>query len=176
MDIVPTKVQWEAFSNPASGVNYWHWPFLANVQIASELIDAYGGDKFCKYQLTRIQGPDAEGQKRFMADGAHDVYAELFKKKETLIGTCEDYASGAAPEASEQAEGQNAGRKLEIPTLVLFSAMMIGSKLEVAGIWKDWVAEETNLRAVGIKKYGHYLPEEGPDDIVQELKDWIEKL
>jgi len=174
MDIVPTKVQWDAFSNPSSAVNYWHWPFLANVGIATDMMEAYGGDKWCRYQLTRIQGPNEEGQKRFAADGAHDVYAELFKKRETLIGSCEDYASGAAPEVSEQTEDMKNGRKLEIPTLVLFSATLIGSKLDVPKIWQEWVAEGTELKAIGIGNgYGHYLAEEGPDEVVNALKDWI---
>jgi pimeloyl-ACP methyl ester carboxylesterase len=31
LDIVPTKVQWEAFANPKIAVGYFHWPFLANL-------------------------------------------------------------------------------------------------------------------------------------------------
>jgi len=175
MDIVPTKAQWEAFSDPATAVNYFHWPLLANVELAVEMIEAYGGDKWARSSFMRIQGPNEEGQKRFAAHGAHDVYAALFKKRETLIGSCQDYASGAAPEAAEQAEDMRNGRKLEVPTMVLFSTAKLGAKLDVAGIWKDWIAEGTKYKAVGIGNgHGHYLPEEGPGDVVAALNDWLE--
>lgn len=141
------------------------------------MILAYGGGKYCRQQLTRIAGSNEEGQKRFAADGAHDLYAELFEKKETIIGSCEDYSSGAAPEVTEQTEDMKNGRKIEVPALVLFSAEKIGSKLDVAGIWKEWVAEGADLTAVAIGNgHGHYLPEEGPDDVVAALQDWLKQF
>ena len=59
-------------------------------------------------------------------DGAVDVYAELFDKRDTIYYTCEDYASGAAPEANEQAEDQRNGKKIDAPLLVMFSKAKLG--------------------------------------------------
>ena len=177
LDIVPTKVQWEAFANPSSATNYWHWSFLPNVEIATEMIQAFGGDKWCRYQMSRIQGPNQECRKKLAAGGALDLYAELFKKRETIVGACEDYASGAQPEVNEQSEDMQHGRRVEVPTLALWSAALIGSKLDVGKIWREWVTDGVEMKGVPIGNgAGHYLPEENSKEVVAALADWVKQF
>ena len=58
-------------------------------------------------------------------------------------------------------EDQKNGKKITVPTLVMFSKAKLGSGLDVAGIWKDWVEPESILETIGIGNgHGHYLPEE----------------
>ena len=174
IDIVPTKVQWEAFASPRLAVGYFHWPLLANVEVATRMIDAYGGDRWCKDAHVRIQGNNVQGQKRIAADNALEVYAALFKKRETIMATCEDYASGAAPEVNEQAEDMKNGRKLGIPTMVIFSTVGLGAGVDVANIWRDWVDQGVEYKPVGVGNgHGHYLPEEASDIVTSALKEWV---
>lgn len=169
LDIVPTKVQWEAFSSAAGVVNYFHWPLLANVETAVAMLSKYPGGQWCRDMNLRLCGSDA-GKDRLKANQALDGYAEAFEKEETLRYSCEDYAYGAAPECQAQQEDQDAGRKIDVPTLVMFSAKMIGSRLDVANIWKDWVAQGTDYQGIGVgNDAGHFLPEEAPDDVSQAI-------
>lgn len=176
IDIVPTKVQWEAFANPSAGTAYFHWPFLANVDQATKMIEAYGGDKWCRDLLKRAQGSSPEGQSSFAADGAHEVYAANFSKGDAILGSCEDYSCGSALEVNEQSEDMENGRKINVPTLVMFSEMNLGKMHDVAGVWKDWIGGEVEYQAVGIGGgRGHYLPEEDPDQVGRRVLDWALK-
>lgn len=175
LDIVPTKVQWNAFSNASGAVNYFHWPLLANVESAVAMLSKYGGGQWCRDMNLRMCGSEA-GIKKLKANEALDAYAEAFSKEETLRYSCEDYAYGAGPECQAQTEDQENGRKIDIPTLVMFSAKMIGSRLDVESIWKDWVASSTDYQGIGVgNDAGHFLPEEAPQDVSQAINAFIKK-
>lgn len=175
-DIVPTKAQWDNGTNPDVTVGYFHWPFLANVDFAVKMLTAYGGGQWVRDQHIRIAGTEA-GLKAISADGALDVYATLFEKEETIRYSCEDYAYGAGPEYRDQKADQEAGRKIDVPTLVMFSKAKLGARADVATIWKDWIAPGTDYMAIPVEDgHGHYLPEEAADQITRETINFIKKL
>ncbi|EJT74730.1 hypothetical protein GGTG_08568 [Gaeumannomyces tritici R3-111a-1] len=178
LDIVPTQAQWAAFADPVSSRAYFHWPLLANVALAVPLIRAYGGARWCRQSHALVAGSDEAGRARVVeADGAADVHAELFEREETIRCSCEDYAAGSTVDVVEQVADQAAGRKLDVPTLVLFSAAGIGGRMDVAGIWKDWVAPGVELEAVAVGGgYGHYLPEEACDDVLEHLSMFLKSV
>ena len=47
IDIVPTKVQWEAFANPTIAVGYFHCQSFANLAVAVPMLEAYSGGCWC---------------------------------------------------------------------------------------------------------------------------------
>ncbi len=174
MDIVPTKVQWDKFADPAIATGYFHWPLLANVELAVPLIKAFGGGNWARGAL-RIAGNEV-GLQRIKADGAVEVYAELFEKEETIRYSAEDYAAGSTPEYNEQVEDQKAGRKVDVPIMVLFSAAKLGSRIDVAGEWTDWIAPGTPYEPVPVGEgYGHYLAEEAYDIVSEKVISFLQK-
>lgn len=176
LDIVPTKVQWDAFANPAICAASFHWPFLANVELAMKMLEAYGGGQWCRDAHTRLAGNNEKGLQRLRSDDAVEVYAELFDRHETLVGSCEDYEQGAAPEVAAQAEDQKNGKKIEIPALVMWSKAKLGARIDVGKVWEDWV-QPGKLTAVGVGDgYGHYLPEEAADDVSNAVLEFIRQL
>lgn len=177
LDIVPTLAQWDAFADPAISQGYFHWPLLANAEMAVDIISAYGGARWCREAHLRIGGLNPESSTRITSDGALDVYAELFDNKETLYYTALDYAAGAAPEANEQKKDQEEGRKVNIPILVMFSKARLGARIDVAGVWKDWVSKGIDYQGVGVGEgYGHYLPEEAYDIIVPKIEEFFKQV
>ena len=173
LDIVPTLEQWKAFANPAISSGYFHWPLLANVDLAVKMISAYGGAQWCRDAHTRIGGSNENGRRRMFADNAVEVYAELFDKHETLVASCEDYHQGAVPESAQQGKDQASGKKIEIPTLVMFSKAKLGKLTDVAKIWEDWV-QPGKLKAIGVgDEHGHYLPEEAPSWVLKAFGDFL---
>ena len=175
IDIVPTKVQWEVFSNPMSGAAYFHWPFLANVDQATKMIGVYGGDNWCRDIILRAQGSSPEGLASFAADKSHDIYAANFSRRDAIFGSCQDYHYGSVLEVNEQSEDMKNGLKINVPTLVIFSEEKLGKMHDVANVWKDWIAEGVKYQAEGIgSERGHYLPEEAPKQFGELVLQWLE--
>lgn len=174
LDIVPTLAQWQAFANPAASVAYYHWPFLA-IPTAPHLIEMMGGYEYCNNSLQRAHGSNKAGVEKFWAGMAVDHYCHMFSLPETIAGSCADYKSAAEGEPKEQAEDQKAGRKIKTPTMAIYSASNLGRMHDVPKVWQEWVSEGTPFKCVGIPDgYGHYLPEECPDQIAKLIIDWIE--
>jgi pimeloyl-ACP methyl ester carboxylesterase len=177
IDIVPTLQQWRAFANPAISTGYFHWPLLANPELATEMIQAYGGGNWARGANTRLAGPSEIGKERVAADGAIDVYAELFDSKDTIHYTCLDYQSGGAPEATEQEEDQKKGKKINIPTTVMFSTSRLGSTQDVAEIWKDWIQPGFFYEGIAAEEgRGHYLPEEAYEHVSEALAAFVKRV
>ena len=110
IDIVPTKIQWAAFSNPRSSVAYWHWSFLAT-EIAPTMIAALGGGKYCvDIGLRRIAGRSSKGRESMESGDSMAVYGAAFDNPEVVKATCGDYAAGATVDVDAQDEDQKAGR------------------------------------------------------------------
>lgn len=176
LDIIPTKAQWDKFSNPDIAQGYFHWPLLANVNFATKMLMAYGGGNWARDANTRLTGRSEQSAARMAADGAVEVYAALFEKEETLRCSCEDYASGARPEYGEQEADQKAGRKIEVPVVVVFSAEGLGRRIDVEGEWRDWVAEGVVYEAVSVGPgVGHYLPEEAHEVVAEKMLEFLGK-
>ena len=177
LDIVPTLQQWRAFADPAIATGYFHWPLLANPELATEMITAYGGGKWARSANQRLAGPDDIGKERVAANGGLDVYGELFDKKDTIYYTCLDYKQGAAPEAKQQEEDQKNGKKISIPTTAMFSRSKLGSTQDVATIWKDWVQQGVFYEGIQAEKgRGHYLPEEAYEHVTEAMTAFIKRV
>jgi pimeloyl-ACP methyl ester carboxylesterase len=48
LDIVPTLVQWRTFADPKASMGCFHLAFLAEVEVATAMIHAQGGDVWAK--------------------------------------------------------------------------------------------------------------------------------
>lgn len=177
MDIVPTKEQWAAFSNPLASVAYYHWPFLA-IPTAPQLIENFGGGsgEFIRQNIERAKGGNSEGTAKFRENLALDHYARQFSDPECVAGSCGDYAAGAGVDVQEQEKDQREGRKVTIPLMVVYSKGNLGRMHDVEGVWKGWVDGKEEVRFEGVGDgYGHYLPEECPEVIGKLVGEWIGK-
>ncbi len=48
MDTLPTAEQWKvSLARPEAAKKSFRWPLLANVELATGIISAYGGGKWC---------------------------------------------------------------------------------------------------------------------------------
>lgn len=150
---------------------------LANPELATQLISAFGGAKWARGANLRIAGPNPESARRISADDAVEVYAENFSTDEVLYYTALDYTSGSVPESTEQDEDQKAARKVEVPLLVMFSKAKLGARTDVEAVWRDWVGPGVDYRGVGVGDgYGHYLPEEAHETVLEEVVAFLKKV
>ncbi|TKX22074.1 alpha/beta hydrolase fold-containing protein 22 [Elsinoe australis] len=178
LDIVPTQHAWKGFANPRAAVSYWHWPFLAS-PLAVPMMQAFGGGKLTRTGLDRLAGSNTASREKFQADGAWQVYTSLFDTDEAIEGSCADYNAGAFVEPDLQEEDQKAGRHIEVPTLVSWSARNLGAMHsgKVEEIWKPWVKPGVKLTAVPCgDDVGHYLPEEASEKIAGEITKFLDEI
>ncbi|KAK4553901.1 hypothetical protein LTR86_009076 [Recurvomyces mirabilis] len=174
-DIVPTWEQWKAFSNPLAATAYYHWPFLATTT-APQMIEMMGGYEYIKMNLERVKGQNPTGVAKFRENDAIDHYAGVFRQPEAISGSCADYHAGAFEDVDEQKKDQEAGKKVAIPTFVGYSASNLGRMHDVESLWPKWADGKAELKLVGIPDgYGHYLPEECPDQVARLIVEWMDK-
>ena len=177
LDIVPTLTEFQSFANPHSAVGYFHWSFLPNVELATKMIMALGGAAFCTEIHEKSLGGNAKGREKFFADNAAKVYASFFEEQSVVRASCEDYRAAAEEDLQAQEDDQREGRKLKVPTLVMYSERNLGRFFDVRGVWKEWVGKGTSLEVqkVGEDK-GHYLPEEAAQEVLRTILEWWELL
>ncbi|KAF8863164.1 alpha/beta-hydrolase [Acephala macrosclerotiorum] len=164
LDIVPTLVQFQSFSTPSLSVRTFHWPFLANVELATDMIQAYGGDKWVKMCIDRWRGKSDASREKLEANNAVEKYAEFFKKGPVIHASCDDYRSGSDEDVRLQENDQNAkkARKIDIDVLVLYSADYLGKRYDVRKVWESWMGKG-NLEVEQISdECGHFIAEEKP--------------
>ena len=142
------------------------------------MIKAYGGDTFCRDLLVKGTGKNETGRASFFAGDSAEIYTRNFATEDAIKGACEDYTDGATTEVQLQKEDQEAGRKIAVPTLVLWSLGGIGRWGDVGHIWKeDWVKEGVRVEGMGIgDAVGHWLAEEAPDVVTKQVTGFLGSL
>jgi pimeloyl-ACP methyl ester carboxylesterase len=179
MDIVPTLVQWQGMARPAEAMGFFHWPFLSNVELATEMIQAMGGDVFIRSMFQRWRGQlTPRGLDNLTKDGALEVYEASFKQESVIRASNLDYLAGATEDVEEQTKDQVAGRRLAVPTLILYSAAGIGRRFDLPGTWQDWVVPGKDLlvtESIG-DGAGHFFAEENPEETVEKTLAWFSRI
>lgn len=154
----------------------FHWSFLANVELATAMIKAQGGDNWAKMCLDRWVGKSSAGQEKFKEHDAIEVYAEAFKVESVIRTTCDDYRAGAMEDPQLQEEDQREGRKIESDVLVLFSKGYLGGWYDVEKVWSEWMGGNGRLEVHGIGRgVGHLLAEEEPEETAGVVRSFYER-
>tara|TARA_R110002003_G_scaffold104_23_gene8359 strand:- start:5482 stop:6360 length:879 start_codon:yes stop_codon:yes gene_type:complete len=183
IDIVPTATQWQHFSSPVKAAKeltgYFHWPLLANVPLATRMITAYGGANWCTEMIQRWAGTNPTGLQSLKSDDALAVYGGFFEQESVIIASNEDYKHGATTDVEMDEEDQKAGRKIEKPLLLLYSAEFIGSRFDFdfGAVWKEWVADGVQIRNHGLENgIGHFGAEEAPEECARVIGEWLREV
>ena len=88
--------------------------------------------------------------------------------------SCQDYRAGAFEDNDLQREDQRSGRKISIPTLVVYSEVFIGGAYDVEPIWRDWLEEGVRLEVQKIGDgTGHFIAEEAPEETAEIVNAWL---
>ncbi|KAL5420384.1 hypothetical protein PMIN04_006556 [Paraphaeosphaeria minitans] len=176
IDIVPTTVQWEASSkNPAEVVGYFHWPLLANVDLATRMITAFGPGNWCEEMCLRWAGKTSSALSSFKADDALAVYRGFFEQPHTLDASNKDYEAGATVDVEVEKRWREEGKKIMVKTLLVNSESYIGKRYDFPEVWKGWVEGAAQFHALG-GGVGHFGAEEAPKETAEALGKWLKGL
>ncbi|KAH7312870.1 putative Fluoroacetate dehalogenase [Rhexocercosporidium sp. MPI-PUGE-AT-0058] len=176
LDITPSLTRWSSFSSPSTAVGGFHWPFLANVSLATSMINALGGDVWARFCLERWGGNSVSALQRFKENQAWDVYMSHFKRESVVEASCDDYRAGAEEDVTLQQEDQKEGRKMDCPVLKVYSELFLGAKYDMRAVWQEFMGKGT-LELVGIGGgSGHFVAEEAPEETAGAMVRFYERV
>ncbi|WP_420595175.1 alpha/beta fold hydrolase [Deinococcus sp.] len=140
---------------------WWHWFFFAQPDKPERAIladpDAWYGNPMEKLEQ--------------MGEDAYADYRAAIHDPATVHGMLEDYRAGLGLDRQHDEADRAAGRKVECPTLVLWSLKDDLQDLygDVLAVWEPWT---TNLRGHALDS-GHHMAEEVPEELAAALLDFL---
>jgi haloacetate dehalogenase len=160
LDIAPTLAMYEQ-TTEAYARAYWHWFFLIQPAPLPERMIA--ADR--RLYLRTKMGTGTRGLQCF-APEAWAEYERCFTPG-AIHASCEDYRAAAGIDLAHDRGDRDAGRRVACPLLALWGAEGIVEKcFEPLHEWRR-VADDVRGRALPA---GHYLPEEVPELVTEELE------
>jgi haloacetate dehalogenase len=163
LDIVPTLAMYEQ-TDEAFARAYWHWFFLIRPAPVPETMIANGIDLI----LPAKMGTGSAGLSPFTKE-AWAEYVRCFTPG-MVHASCEDYRAAASIDLEHDRADREAGRRVRAPLLALWGEKgVIERCFRPLDEWRR-VADDVRGRALPA---GHYIPEEVPDLVVEELERFL---
>ena len=160
LDIAPTLAMYEQ-TDEAFARAYWHWFFLIlPAPIPERMI---GND--LEGVLPAKMGRGSAGLSPF-APEAWAEYVRCFTPG-MVHASCEDYRAAASIDLEHDRADREAGRKVTCPLLALWGERGVIEKCFEP--LQEWRRVADDVRGRGLPA-GHYLPEEVPDLVTEELE------
>lgn len=160
LDIAPTLAMYEG-TTEAFARAYWHWFFL--IQPAPTPERAIEADPVA--WLREGMGSRWAGLAAFTPEALAE-YERCIAIPGSATAICEDYRASATIDLEHDRADRNAGRRVQVPTRVLWGAHgVVGRCFDALALWRD-VATEVSGRALD---GGHYLAEEQPAELLADM-------
>ena len=159
LDIAPTKAMYEQTSM-AFARAYYHWFFLIQPAPFPETLIGANVAAYLHHHMGRFAGLAP-----FMPEGWPE-YLRCNSDPATIHANCEDYRAAASIDLEHDAADIAAGRKVQCPLLALWGKQGVIEKQFHA--LDDWRKVASDVRGGSID-CGHYIPEEAPDALYDEL-------
>lgn len=165
MDIAPTYHMFEN-TNQAFATGYYHWFFLIQPDYLPEKMIGDDPAYYLKEKLKRWSDKDIAFEEKF-DDKAINEYIRCYDEA-SIHGSCEDYRAAATIDMDDDEKTRN--RKLNTPLLVLWGEKgFVNKTYDVIKIWQDYA---NNVQGKTLP-CGHFLPEEKPNEVIDELKNFF---
>jgi len=166
LDIAPTLAMYEA-TDMAFAAAYWHWFFLIQPAPFPETLINAEPD----FLVDRLLGlrHAGKGPSPFAPD-AMAAYLQAMREPARVHAMCEDYRAAATIDLDHDRADREAGRKLAMPVRVLWGEHGVVARcFEPLKLWQEVCADVTGAAL----PCGHYVPEEAPDALLEEILSFI---
>ncbi|XOB62940.1 alpha/beta fold hydrolase [Campylobacterota bacterium DY0563] len=165
MDIAPT---YHMFKNTDQGfaTGYYHWFFLIQPDNLPETMIGSNPAFYLEEKLKRWSDKEIAYHKKFEKEAINE-YVRCFDK-DSIHATCEDYRAAASIDMSD--DEMDRDKKIYTPLLVLWGEKgFVNRTYEVLEVWKDYAIDVQGKTL----ECGHFLPEEKPKEVIEELKNFF---
>ncbi len=157
LDIAPTLAMYEQTTQEFARA-YWHWFFLIQPSpLPERLIEADPGA-----YVRELMGARHAGLGVF-DPAALDEYTRCLSQPGAAHALCEDYRATATIDLEHDQADRDAGRKLQLPLMVLWGAH--GVVQRCFRPLDEWRRVAADVRGHALP-CGHYIPEEAPDALL----------
>jgi haloacetate dehalogenase len=164
LDVIPTGDVFRR-ADARFALGFWPWSLLAQPAPLPERLIRADPEAVVDDAL----GAWGSSRMAFPAD-VRSAYVAALRDPATIHGICEEYRAAATLDRMRDDADRDAGRRIESPTLVLWSR---GGPLDSwygpsgpLNIWREW-ADEVRGRAIA---GGHFFPEQNPVETANELR------
>ena len=165
LDIAPTLAMYEQTSREFATA-YWHWFFLIQkAPLPERLIEADPGA-----YVRDVMGSRSAGLAPF-APAALAEYERCLALPGAAHALCEDYRAAAGIDLDHDRADRDTGRRLTVPTLVLWGAQ--GVVHRCFRPLEDWRRVATDVRGEAIA-CGHYIAEEAPELLLRHVHRFLD--
>ncbi len=159
MDIVPTYHMFKT-TDQHFATGYYHWFFLIQPDNLPEHMISADPAYYLTEKLKRWSAPGAMFTEEAVAE-----YVRCFSNPETIHASCEDYRAAASIDLAH--DEVDIDKKIECPLLVLWGAKgFVNHTYDVLGVWRE---RANCIEGKAIENCGHFLPEEAPAAICDEI-------
>ena len=142
---------------------WWHWWFFAQQEKPAERVICADPDTW--YEAWTKNSPQALGPDN------HADFLAAIRNPATVHAMLEDYRAGLTIDRHNDEVDRAAGRRIECPTLALWSTDDDMEQLygDVVDVWRPWCRE---VDGYGIKST-HHIAERNPQDLVRALRTFL---
>jgi len=160
LDIVPTRTVYSTV-NKQLATAYYHWFLLIQPAPLPETLLAGKGEFMLRGLFRGLS-------KQAMPEEVFAEYVRCFNDPSTLHAMCEDYRAAASIDLEH--DEADIDRMVSCPMLVLWGQNGAMHRLyDVLATWRDRASDVRGKAVSG----GHWLPEEIPDAIYDELQGFL---
>ena len=161
MDIVPTHKLY-ASTNKEFASAYWHWFLLIQDAPLPETLLSNNASFFFKERVFYGMIP------KFIPEEIYKEYLRHFKNPANMHAMCEDYRAGATIDLEHDEQDMNV--KITCPVLALWGANgVMGTQFNVIETWRE---RALNVSGKSLP-CGHWLPEQLPEQVYEELNKFL---
>lgn len=168
LDIIPTLDVYNRTDREIA-TKYWHWFFYIQPEPFPETFLGAEPAYFIRSNIRKKTIPGTIGKQQFPEDIVRE-YIRYYSEPATVHAIAEDYRASATIDWN--LDMADLGRTIQTPICCLWGSNgNICRYWDVLGIWKKLANHVTGY---GIPGCGHFVPEEKPETVIQELEKMIE--
>ena len=165
LDIIPTIEHFER-TNMDFAMGYYHWFWLAQRSPIPESVINKAPEEWFFAHTSR-----EKKDRNFFSPLALEDYLECVKNPATISAICEDYRAAATIDLIDDKFSRKNNIKLQMPVKVLWGSKgKIEKWYKPLSIWQNYCSQEVKGNAINS---GHYLAEENPEEIVENINNFL---
>ena len=167
MDIAPTLTMYRE-TNQEFATKYMWWFFLIQEAPVPEHLIGLDPEFYLHENLAILSKTPGAISKDVL-----DEYRRCFCCTSTIHAVCEDYRAAAGIDLEMDEEDERAGRKVTVPIHALWGSKgTVGQLWDVLSVWREKSSSTVTGREL---ECGHLLPEERPQEVLQEMQRFFGK-
>jgi len=167
LDICPTLAMYSKTDLEFAKM-YWHWFFLIQKAPLPETMISNDPRKFAELFMKGRSGEFKEFEEQ-----AWEGYVMVLGDRDAVHAMCEDYRASSTVDLDESKRDLEAGRKIKCPIRVLWGKHGVIEKcFDAVEEWKAVAEKGVEVSGTSVNS-GHYIPEQAPEVVLENIKQFF---